>query len=119
MPRGPRLDAPEVLQHVIARGIERGKIFIDSEDYQSFINRLGKVAKVTGTDVYAWVLLSNHFHLLLKTNNQSLSSFMRRLLTGHAVTFNNRHRRSGHLFQNRYKSIVCQREGTVPFFKCF
>jgi len=110
MPRGPRLDAPGILQHVIARGIERGKIFIYPEDYHFFIKRLGKVTTETGTNILAWCLLPNHFHLLLKTNNQPLSSFMKRLLTGHAVTFNRRHRRSGHLFQNRYKSIVCQED---------
>lgn len=110
MPRGPRLDAPGILQHVIARGIERGKIFINNDDYNSFIDRLGKVTTETGTSILAWCLLPNHFHLLLKTNNGSLPLFMRRLLTGHAVTFNCRHKRSGHLFQNRYKSIVCQED---------
>ena len=110
MPRGPRLDAPGILQHVIARGIEKGKIFIDSEDYYLFIDRLGKVATETGTSIIAWCLLSNHFHFLLKTNNQPLSLFMKRLLTGHAITFNRRHKRSGHLFQNRYKSIACQED---------
>lgn len=59
------------------------------------------------TDCYAWVLLDNHFRLLLKTKTYTLASLMRRLLGGYAVTFNHHHNRSGHLFQNRYKSIVC------------
>ena len=60
--------------------------------------------------VYAWVLLENHFHLLCKTKKRPLSSSMRKLLTGYVVNFNKRHRRHGHLFQNRYKSIVCQED---------
>jgi hypothetical protein len=64
----------------------------------------------TGTDCFAWALLHNHFHLLLRCNQVELSRFMRRLLTGYAVTFNRRHARSGHLFHNRYKSIVCEEE---------
>lgn len=59
---------------------------------------------------YAWALMSNHVHLLLRPARGKLSTFMRRLLTGHAVFFNLRHHRSGHLFQNRYKSIVCQED---------
>ena len=61
-------------------------------------------------DVDAWVLMPNHFHLLVKTRNYPLSQNMRRLLTGYVVNFNGRHRRHGHLFQNRYKSIVCQED---------
>ena len=61
-------------------------------------------------DIYAWALLPNHFHLLCKTKKRPLASSMRKLLTGYAVKFNRRHRRYGHLFQNRYKSIVCQEE---------
>jgi hypothetical protein len=59
---------------------------------------------------YAWALLANHAHLLLRTGAVPIATLMRRLLTGYVVTFNRRHRRTGHLFQNRYKSIVCQEE---------
>ena len=57
-------------------------------------------------NVYAWALLSNHAHLLLRRGEYCLSRFMRRLLTGHAISYNLRHGRQGHLFQNRYKSII-------------
>ena len=57
--------------------------------------------------VYAWALMTNHFHILARTGRQSLSQSMRKLLTGYVVNFNKRHKRAGHLFQNRYKSIVC------------
>jgi len=61
-------------------------------------------------DVYAWSIMPNHFHILCKTKKRPLSFSMRKLLTGYAVNFNKRHRRHGHLFQNRYKSIVCQED---------
>ena len=110
MPRQPRLDIPGVLQHVIVRGIDGTDIFRDDEDREHFAKRLSTLLVDTGTDCYAWALIPNHFHLLLCCNDIALSSFMRRLLTGHAVNFNRRHTRSGHLFQNRYKSIVCEEE---------
>lgn len=110
MPRQPRLDAPGVLQHIMARGIERRKIFRDEKDRSSFLERLAVILEETQTQCYAWTLIPNHFHLLLRTGPAPLSTVMRRLMTGYAVTFNIRHRRSGHLFQNRYKSVVCEED---------
>jgi REP element-mobilizing transposase RayT len=110
MPRQARLDAPGVLQHVMARGIERRKIFWDDKDRSSFLERLAIILEETQTQCYAWALIPNHFHLLLRIGQTPLSTVMRRLMTGYAVTFNIRHRRSGHLFQNRYKSVVCEEE---------
>jgi putative transposase len=110
MPRLARLDAPGVLHHVIGRGIERKEIFLNRLDRNDFISRLARLAQDGAWAVYAWALLPNHFHLLCKTDQQPLSSSMRKLLTGYAVNFNRRHRRHGHLFQNRYKSIVCQED---------
>jgi putative transposase len=110
MPRSARIDIPGLLQHVIVRGIERRDIFIDEDDKNSFLERLSKLLISTGTDSLAWALLSNHVHLLLRPSATKLSILMRRLLTGYAVTFNLRHHRSGHLFQNRYKSIVCEED---------
>lgn len=110
MPRQARLDAPGVLQHVMARGIERRKIFMDDPDRSSFLERLALILEDTQTQCYAWTLIPNHFHILLRTGPTPLSTVMRRLMTGYAVTFNIRHRRSGHLFQNRYKSVVCEED---------
>jgi putative transposase len=110
MPRKSRLDIPGLLQHVIVRGTDRSDIFLDDEDRQQFMDRFGSLLVETGTDCFAWALIPNHFHLLLRCNHSNLSSLIRRLLTGYAVTFNRRHARSGHLFQNRYKSIVCEEE---------
>ena len=113
MPRQPRLDIPGLLQHVIVRGIDRTEIFLDDADRRLFLARLSRLLVETGTDCYAWALIPNHFHLLLRCNQVELSRLMRRLLTGHAIYFNHRHNRSGHLCQNRYKSIVCEDE---PYF---
>ncbi len=110
MPRQARLDAPGTLHHAILRGIERGKIAADEEDRAAFLARLGDVATATGTTVYAWALLPNHAHLLLRSGSQGLPRFMRRLLTGYALAYNRRHRRHGHLFQNRYESIVVEED---------
>lgn len=110
MPRHARIDIPGLLQHVIVRGIERRDIFLDDDDRHLFLDRLAKLLLETGTDCLAWALMDNHFHLLLRPRQSTLAIFMRRLLTGYAVVFNLRHQRSGHLFQNRYKSIVCQED---------
>jgi putative transposase len=111
MPRSARLDAPGVLHHVMGRGIEKRAIFRTDEDRNDFLSRLGYLAEGGWFKVYAWTLLPNHFHLLCKTGKQPLARGMRRLLTGYVVKFNKRHNRNGHLFQNRYKSIVCQEDG--------
>ena len=124
MPRQARIDAPGALHHIIARGIERRLIFDDDADRDNFLIRLERVLSETQTTCYAWVLIPNHFHLLLRAGPTSISTAMRRPLTGHAIYYNHRHRRSGHLFQNRYKSILCQEIGSsllltlVYFLKC-
>lgn len=110
MPRHARLDAPGILHHVIIRGIEGRKIFKDDRDRNNFIERLETLLPETHITCYAWALLPNHAHFLFKTGAIPLSTLMRRLLTGYVVTFNRRHDRHGQLFQNRYKSIICQED---------
>jgi REP element-mobilizing transposase RayT len=92
------------------RGIERADIFRDDEDREQFISRVGEIAEATGTRIFAWTLMDNHVHLLLFSGSLGLPKFTRRLLIGYAVWFNQRHQRAGHLFQNRYKSIVCEED---------
>ena len=108
MPRQPRLDAPGALHHIMGRGIERTNIFRIDRDRDDFLNRLANQCWDGNLIVYAWCLLSNHFHLLARTGRQSISRSMKKLLTGYVVNFNLRHKRTGHLFQNRYKSIICE-----------
>jgi REP element-mobilizing transposase RayT len=108
MPRTARLDAPDLLQHVIVRGVNRCDIFCDDDDRGKFLGTLSKLLVQTDTECLAWSLMTNHVHLLLRPRPTSLAVLMRRLLTGYAIYFNRRHQRTGHLFQNRYKSIVCE-----------
>lgn len=110
MPRKSRIDTPGALHHIIIRGIERKKIFQDDTDRDHLGDRLSGVLTEASTGCYAWAFLPNHVHLLLRTGTVPLATVMRRLLTGYAVTYNRRHRRHGPLFQNRYKSILCQED---------
>ena len=110
MPRQGRLDAPGVLHHIMIRGIERRNIVRDDRDREDLLARLARLLPETRTACYAWALLPNHAHLLLRTGAVPLATVMRRLLTGYAVRFNHRHKRHGLLFQNRYKSVVCQED---------
>ena len=105
MPRKARLDAPGTLHHVIVRGIEKRRIVYDVADRKNFINRLGELSPGTKTSIYAWALMTNHSHILLRSSKTGLSGFMGRLLTGYAVSYNRRHHRWGYLFQNRYKCL--------------
>lgn len=110
MPRHARLDAPGTLHHVMGRGIEGGRIFRNRFDREDFIKRMAELCQEGYFAVYAWALMSTHFHILIKTRDRPLSTGMRKLLTGYVVNFNRRHKRFGHLFQNRYKSIVCEED---------
>jgi REP element-mobilizing transposase RayT len=110
MPRKARIDAPGALHHIMARGIEGRLIFQNEYDRKDFIDRLAHLLEETETKCFAWALIPNHFHLLFKTGTVPVAKVMLRLLTGYAVSYNLRHKRQGHLFQNRYKSILCQED---------
>jgi REP element-mobilizing transposase RayT len=94
----------------MVRGLDRQVIFRDDTDRAEFVRRLAAIAESSGLCVFAWALLPNHAHLLVRTGQRSLARGMRALLTGYAGAFNRRHRRVGHLFQNRYRSILVEEE---------
>lgn len=110
MPRSARLDAPGALHHIIARGTEQKKIFEKDGDKKLFLDKIEKVLLEADASCFAWAVMNNHFHLLLRTGLTPLSRIMSRFMTSYAVNYNLRHKRSGHLFQNRYKSIICEEE---------
>ena len=110
MPRKARIDAPGAVQHIIVRGIERKKIFRNDADRSNFLARLSTIVSETRTTCYGWALIPSHAHLLLRTGTIPIATVMRRLLTGYAVSFNLKYQRHGQLFQNRYKSILCQED---------
>lgn len=108
MPRKARLDVPGCLYHVISRGNERRKIFLEESDYKDFTARFCGLLNEAGAKCLGWCLMPNHFHLVILRGERTLSELMRRLLTGYAVHFNRKYDRAGHLFQNRYKTIICE-----------
>ncbi len=110
MPRKSRTDAPGALHHIIIRGIERKKIFRSDYDRSDFVGRLAELVPETQTECFAWALIPNHAHLLFRTGSVPVSRLMSRLLTGYAGWFNKKYHRHGQLFQNRYKSILCQED---------
>jgi REP element-mobilizing transposase RayT len=92
------------------RGTEGESIFREDKDRQNFLSRLAQISGDTKARIVAWTLMSNHVHILMFSGSQGIAKFMRRLLTGYAVWYNRKYHRTGHLFQNRYKSIVCEEE---------
>jgi len=110
MARRPRIFAPGLLYHVIVRGNQRQKTFFADRDYQAYLERLAKYRERYGVGVYAYCLMPNHVHLLLGCSDIPLSRFMQGLQQSFTQYFNRAHRKVGHLFQGRYKAIVCDRD---------
>ena len=110
MPRQARLDTPGALHHIMVRGINKVAIFKDDQDRVCFLGRLGQNIVETQSSIYAWALMRTHAHLLVRSGRPGISGVMRKLLTWYAQYYNRRHHRRGHLFENRYKSILCDEE---------
>ncbi|MDD3295790.1 MAG: transposase [Candidatus Omnitrophica bacterium] len=110
MPRNKRLNVIGGVYHVFTRGIERKEIFKDSTDREEFLSRLADTLDKTKSTCYAWALMPNHVHIMLRPGKRTLTDIARRIFTGYAVYFNIRHKRRGYLYQNRYKSILCQED---------
>ncbi len=110
MSRHPRVHGEGLLYHVMARGNDGQKIFLRQSDYQAFIEGLRSVRQRYPFYLYAYVLMSNHFHLLLEVDRYPTARILQSLLTGYVRRFNKIHARRGHLFEGRYKAIVCDRD---------
>lgn len=108
MPRMQRFYRPSALFHIMARGIESQKIFEVDQDKYEFLNRFAKHRAETGYLCLAWCLMDNHYHLLVRSNEKPVSTLMRPLNGGYARWFNKKYGRRGYLFQDRYKSVLCQ-----------
>ena len=108
MARQARLDAPGLMHHVMARGLNRQRIFYDDRDRDDFLARIPKALERSPNEIVAWALMPNHVHFLICSGKYGIAPFFRRLFTGYALAFNRRHHRVGYLFQGRYKSIVCR-----------
>ena len=110
MPRQARLDVPGALHHIMVWGIDKSAIFKDDQDKARFLERLGDTVREGQGRIHAWVLMNNHVHILFRSGRDGISAVMRKLLTWYAQYYNRRHKRSGHLFENRYKSILCDED---------
>ena len=110
MARPLRIEFPDAIHHITARGNERRNIFRDDTDRRVFLQILGEAVKRFGWSLTAWVLMTNHFHLVLQTPRPNLSRGMHWLNSTYASWFNRRHGRCGHLFQGRFKSILIDGE---------
>lgn len=112
MPRGPRIAFENAFFHVFNRGLNKQEIFLDTSDYQKFLRRLEELITINQFDhaVYAYVLMPNHFHLLIQTKKTPISKIMSSLLTSYSMYFNRKYKRVGTLFQNRFKSKLCDKD---------
>ncbi len=111
MPRKPRIDLAGYVYHVMARGNNRRKIYLEDRDFLRFGQLLRRMKEKYEILVYVWMLMPNHYHLLVKpTRDGTLSRLMQSLNTGYTGYFNRKYERCGHLFQGRYKSILVERE---------
>lgn len=104
MPRLPRQKSDSGIYHIMLRGINQQVIFEDAEDYIKFIETIEKYKTVSGYKVFAYCLMSNHIHILLKVGNEELDLIMKRIAGSYAYWYNWKYYRKGHLFQDRYKS---------------
>ena len=112
MPRIPRTQLPSpAWYHVISRGVEQRAIVLDELDRAAWFKLVVDVTRRFGWKVHVWILLDNHFHLLVETTQPELSAGMQRLNGLYAIRFNRRYDRSGHLFQGRFTSRVLDGDG--------
>ncbi|MFH1674325.1 MAG: transposase, partial [Pseudomonadota bacterium] len=110
MARPLRIEYPGAWYHVTCRGNEKRNIFRDDADRDKLLEILSANLKLYRIELHSYVLMQNHFHIILMTREANLGKFMQRFNTTYTVYFNRRHRRSGHLFQGRYKAILIEKD---------
>ena len=110
MARPVRMDFPDTFYHVLSRGNERRNIFYNRGDYSRFLEILGCMVERFQIEVHGYVLMPNHFHLLVRTRQANLSRAVQWLGVSYSVWFNKKHDRCGHVFQGRFKSFVIENE---------
>ena len=110
MPRKARKESRTDIYHVMLRGINQQIIFEDEEDFQMFLSTLKECKRISGFDLYAYCLMTNHVHLLLKVGKEPLAMIFRRLGSRYVYWYNRKYQRTGHLFQDRYRSEPIENE---------
>jgi putative transposase len=119
MARAWRIEYEGAFYHLLSRGNERGDIFLTDDDCRLFLDTLGEYSERFEVRLFAYVLMSNHYHLLLRTRRANLSRAMQWLTGTYTRRFHNRHGRSGHLFQGRFKSILVENDAYVMQLSCY
>ncbi len=110
MPRQAREKCESQIYHVMLRGVNRQQIFEDEEDSVCFLDILAECKQISEFELYAYCLMGNHVHLLLKVQNEPLEQIMKRITTRYVYWFNAKYERSGHLFQDRFRSEPVENE---------
>jgi REP element-mobilizing transposase RayT len=110
MARKPRVEFDGAFYHVIVRGNQRQRTFQDDRDRIAYLERIEHYRQRYGFRLYAYVLMANHVHLLMETKSVPLSKIMQGIQFSYTQSYNRRHRKVGHLFQGRYKAILCDRD---------
>lgn len=119
MARAWRIEYDGALYHVLSRGNDKQDIFRDDQDRSRFLESLGEMSERYEIDIFAYVLMGNHYHLLLRTNRPNLSKGMQWLGLAYTRHFNIRHSRSGHLFQGRFKNIIVENDAYLVLLSCY
>src|SRR5437879_248816 len=114
MARSVRIEYAGAFYHVMARGNRRERIFADDDDRRFFLKAVSEACAMTGWRIHAWVLMTNHYHLLIETPEANLVNGMMWLQNAYTRRFNTRHRLWGRLFGDRYKAVVV--DGTDPWY---
>jgi putative transposase len=119
MTRPWRIEFEGAYYHILSRGNERRKIFSDNSDRVSFLETLSKMSDRFEVEIYAYVLMDNHYHLLLKTNKPNISKSMQWFGTTYTRQYNIKHKRNGHLFQGRFKSFLIENDEYLTLLSCY
>ena len=114
MARPLRIQYPNACYHITCRGNERKSIFLDAQDYKTFLKKLSRSLSIYNVSLLAYTCMQNHFHLLITTPDGNLSEFMRHFNISYTYAFNHRHNRVGHLYQGRYKAFLIDSDNYLP-----
>lgn len=110
MPRPLRIHAPGILYHIICRGNQRQNVFLDDQDFRAYLHRIEEIHPLLPFRLYAYALMRNHLHLLVEVGSVPISRIMQTLQQRYTQYFNAKHKKIGHIFHGRFKSIICQRD---------
>ena len=119
MGRAWRIEYEGALYHLMSRGNDGQDIYLNDDDRNLFLETISEMSERFEVDIFAYVLMSNHYHFLIRTNRANLKKAMQWFGTTYTRRFNNRNFKKGHLFQGRYKSILVQNDAYLMQLSCY